>query len=102
MRRIVRGGADRSSGIEVGKLAGIPDAVIERAKEILKLIEQNGIQVKHNTDRYNSYTDGPQVSLQMQSARLLTEELKQLDVNTLTPIEAMTKLFELVNKAKNL
>lgn len=102
LRRIVRGGADQSYGIEVGKLAGIPDKVIERAKEILKTIEKDGVSTKRTTYINNSYSDEPQVSLGMQGAQLITDELKRLDVNTLTPIEAMTKLFELVNRAKNL
>ncbi|HHW46779.1 MAG TPA: DNA mismatch repair protein MutS [Clostridiales bacterium] len=102
LRRIVRGGADRSYGIEVGKLAGIPDAVIERAKEILKLIEKDGVSAKNTPYGYNLSADEPQVSFEMQTAKLLADELKRLDVNTLTPIEAMTKLFELVNKARNL
>ena len=97
LRRIVRGGADDSYGIEVAKLGGIPDSVIKRAKQILKQTLESGI-VTYKTAP--AATD--QISLEMQGATDLLRELQAIDVNTLTPIEAMGLLFDIVNKAKSI
>lgn len=97
LRRIVRGGADESYGIEVAKLGGIPQSVIERAKEILKQTLENGI-VSYKTVE----TESSQIPLEMQGAAEILNELKILDVNTLTPIEAMSTLFEIAQKAKSI
>ena len=99
LRRIVRGGADKSYGIEVAKLSGIPETVINRAKSILKSIEKEGVVV-NKTDYVPEPID--QFSLSQQAAQVLIEEIKLTDVNTLTPIEAMKELFEIVEKAKRI
>ncbi|MBO4433357.1 MAG: DNA mismatch repair protein MutS [Clostridia bacterium] len=96
LRRIVKGGADDSYGIEVAKLGGIPDSVIKRAKQILKATLQNGVVT------YKVIKEGSsQMSLEGACAEDILKELKALDVNTLTPIEAMSTLFDLANKAKS-
>lgn len=105
LRRIVRGGADGSYGIDVAKLAGVPDSVVRRAKVILKALEANDNAAAHKPLPIEEAPDEePEEKLQMTlsggSAGEIVEELKALDVNTLTPIEAMTKLYELVSKAK--
>ncbi len=97
LRRIVPGGADESYGIEVAKLGGVPDPVIKRAKEILKDTVENGV-VTYKVVR----EDNSQMSLENACATDLLNELKMLDVNTLTPIEAMSTLFDLVKKAKSI
>ncbi len=97
LRRIVPGGADDSYGIEVAKLGGIPDSVIRRAKQILKQTLESGI-VTYKTIETN--TD--QMSLEMQGATDILRELQAIDVNTLTPIEAMGVLFDIANKAKSI
>ena len=97
LRRIVPGGADDSYGIEVAKLGGIPDSVIRRAKQILKQTLESGI-VTYKTVETN--TD--QMSLEMQGATDILRELQAIDVNTLTPIEAMGVLFDIANKAKSI
>jgi len=97
LRRIVRGGADDSYGIEVAKLSGIPNSVIERAKAILKQTEESGI-VTYKT----AAAPDLQISMESQGATELLRELQIIDVNTLTPIEAMGILFDLVNKAKSI
>ncbi len=89
LRRIVPGGCDDSYGIDVSKLAGIPDQVINRAYEILKDLEA-GITTNARTDIRK---DTQQLSL-FDNNEIL-EELQKLDVNTLTPIEALNKLYEL-------
>ncbi len=96
LRRIVRGGADQSYGIEVAKLSGIPSAVIERAKQILKETEENGTVTYKTVKGADS-----QLPLEMANAAEILDELKALDVNTLTPIEAMGVLFDIANKAKS-
>ena len=97
LRRIVRGGADESYGIEVAKLAGIPDGVILRAKEILKKTLSEGVTVTKTVK-----ADDLQLPLEFGAADEITNELKILDVNTLTPIECMSILSELSKKAKEL
>lgn len=97
LRRIVRGGADGSYGIEVAKLSGIPETVIKRAKQILKKTEEEGIVT------YKAVQSPEiQLPLEMQGAQDILHELQLTDVNTLTPIEAMQTLFELVTRAKAL
>ena len=97
LRRIVPGGADRSYGIEVAKLSGIPNSVIERAKEILKETEENGVVTYKTTQNPDM-----QISMEMQNSQDIFKELKAIDVNTLTPIEAMQILFDIANRAKDL
>ncbi|MBR5922914.1 MAG: DNA mismatch repair protein MutS [Clostridia bacterium] len=96
LRRIVPGGADDSYGIEVAKLGGIPDVVIKRAKQILKKTLENGVVTYKVVKESDS-----QMSIENACAADILGELKSLDVNTLTPIEAMSTLFDLVKKAKS-
>lgn len=96
LRRIVSGGTDDSYGIEVAKLGGIPEAVIKRAKQILADTLQNGV-VTYKVVK----DDSSQISLELSSAQEILKELKAVDVNTLTPIEAMSTLFDLAKKAKS-
>ncbi len=95
LRKIVRGGADDSYGIEVAKLSGIPVAVIERAKQILKEIESEGVQ----QNAASTETDLPQLPLEVEGAKNLLNELREINVNTITPIEALQLLSALANKA---
>ena len=97
LRRIVKGGADRSYGIEVAKLSGIPNSVIERAKEILKETEEQGIVTYKTAENPDI-----QLSLETQNAQDIYKELAAIDVNTLTPIEAMQILFDICNRAKDI
>ena len=96
LRRIVRGGADDSYGIEVAKLGGIPNAVIERAKAILKTTEEQG------TVTYKTVKTDMQLPLEIQGAQDILHELQTIDVNTLTPIESMQILFDICSKAKSI
>ena len=97
LRKIVRGAADDSYGIEVAKLSGIPNAVIERAKEVLRMTENEGL-VTYKTINESDM----QMSFEMQSAQEILKDLKAIDVNTLTPIESMQILFDICKKAKEL
>ena len=88
LHKIVPGGADRSYGIHVAQLAGLPSPVIQRANEImLELEKSSGKAVKINPNAAR------QVALFPETNPLL-DELKGLDVNGLSPIEALNKLFE--------
>ncbi len=101
LRRIVRGGADGSYGIEVAKLAGVPVSVVNRAKVILKGLEDNGHR-ESTSVKQESFTDEPQMSFESNRENEIIEKLRSVDVNTLTPIEALTMLFELTNEAKSI
>ncbi|MEA4832450.1 MAG: DNA mismatch repair protein MutS [Oscillospiraceae bacterium] len=98
LRKIVRGSADDSYGIEVAQLAGVPAEVIRRARQILKKLEEENA----NTPVQKTEAVIPEISLFDSAKNILAEELKSIDVNTLTPIEAMGKLYELTKKAKEL
>ncbi len=94
LRRIVPGGADESYGVEVAKLAGLPDSIIERAKEILA--ELNASAPRDRQPAEASVQEAPmQLSLMPDSTGMIEKKLRALDVNTLTPIEAMNILYEL-------
>jgi DNA mismatch repair protein MutS len=88
LHKIIPGGADRSYGIHVGQLAGLPRPVVQRAEEILRHLESSsGKAVRLN----------PQPPRQMAlfpETNPLLDELKTIDVNTLSPIEALNKLYE--------
>ncbi|MBR4720811.1 MAG: DNA mismatch repair protein MutS [Clostridia bacterium] len=98
LRKIIRGGADDSYGIEVAALAGVKKAVIDRAKEILKRIELGDIETAHKQKKKADYS--AQIGIEEQSALDIFEELKAMDVTTYTPIEALNKLYEMAKRAK--
>ncbi len=98
LRRIVRGPADDSYGIEVAKLAGIPNSVVSRAKEILRQLETDGAAPREPRVPETEQDSG-QLSLLGGADNPVITRLKALDVNTLTPIEAMQILYELSKEA---
>ena len=105
LRRIIPGGADKSYGIEVARLAGIPEWVIKRAKEIQREYEngtgENLNVVKKKQPKQNDAVE--QISLLGNVAdNEIISELKATDLNTLTPIEAMNILYKLKAKADNM
>ena len=104
MRRIVHGGADQSFGIEVAKLAGIPNSVIKRAKVILKELESNKIEIEFKADDAVVEEDENdiQYNFQTNSTNDIIELIKTVDINTLTPIEAMQTLYDLKKKAEEI
>jgi len=95
LHKIVPGGADRSYGIHVAQLAGIPRPVIQRANEILSLLEaSSGKAVKINPVASQQLALFPETNP-------LVDELKALDVNSLSPIEALNKIYEWQRKFGN-
>lgn len=113
LRKIVRGGADKSYGIQVAKLAGVPDMVIDRAKEIVGQLSDNDIIEKIQTivgeqraerkaPMHYEEVDLEQMSLfDTVTDQDIIEELKQLDISNMTPLDAMNALYGLQNKLKN-
>ena len=114
LRKIVKGGADKSYGIQVAKLAGVPDPVINRAKEIVeelvtaditgkvKDIAVQGSETKKKTQKKLDEVDLTQFSLfdTVKDDDVLNE-LKELDISHMTPMDAMNKLYQLQNKLRN-
>ena len=94
LRRIVRGGTDDSFGIEVAKLAGVPESVIKRAKEVLKMVEGEEKASEKGSKIANESQSG-QLGFEDMGTSKLADALRNIDVTTLTPIEAMNKLYEL-------
>ena len=95
LRKILPGGADRSYGIEVARLAGLPEKVVTRAKQVLlQLEEENGTQ--YVTPR----EEADQVSLTAIGEAEVLDRLRRAQPDTLTPIEAMGLLYELKEKLK--
>ena len=89
LRKILPGGADRSYGIEVAKLAGLPDKVVQRAKTVLKeLEEENGVQY------VAARKEEDQVSLTAIGEGEVLDALRRCQVETLTPLEAMNLIYE--------
>lgn len=90
LRRIIPGGADDSFGIEVAKLAGLPNSIINRAKEILKELESGS----NAPTVIKEKSEDMQMSL-ISNDNAVVERLSEVDLNTLTPIEAINLLYEL-------
>ena len=114
LRKIVKGGADKSYGIQVAKLAGVPDSVITRAKEIVEELSANDItelvknlSVKKSCTKPKKATrldtvDMEQISLfDTVKDDTIIEELRELNISAMTPLDALNKLNELQSKVKN-
>ena len=103
LRRIVPGGADDSYGIEVAKLAGVPDWIIVRAKEILAELEKGDYE-RPQSDKKETlpiYQQNDLLEEENKKKNKIMDKLKTLDVSVLTPIEAINVLFELIKIADN-
>lgn len=106
LRRIVEGGADDSYGVEVAKLAGVPEPVIKKAKAILKKLEttqrKNMISDLENPFIDEEEAEETELSFENVIDNNITEKLKKTDITTLTPIEALNLLNELITEAKGM
>lgn len=114
LRRIIKGGADRSYGIQVAKLAGIPDMVIDRAMDISNQLSDNDLTeklqaieiasdsgTKNNTHHYDAVDLG-QISLfDAKDDSKVLKELEEVDITKLTPVDALNELYRLQNMLKN-
>ena len=105
LRRIVAGGADKSYGIHVAKLAGLPKSVTERAKQILKELETQQLQAAslNTSDQVANVLDAPTKAGGMASlfSNSLESQLLSLDVMSITPLEALNILYKLQQQAKD-
>ena len=102
LRKIMPGGTDRSYGIEVARLAGLPREVIERAKEVLKDLEANGASsgLVDRKREIAARTQKLQLTLFEAAKHPVMEDLEKLDTSTLSPIEALNWLYEAQKKLK--
>ena len=94
LRRIVPGGADDSYGIEVSKLAGVPDWIIKRARQVLNQLEE-GRTVSPAKKKPAANQGSSQISFEAIVPSEVEQALRKIDINTLTPIEALNKLYEM-------
>ena len=115
LRKIVKGGADKSYGIQVAKLAGVPDSVIARAKELVEELSQADISVKAKditlegrkktkTRQKKTYdeVDLEQISLfDTVNEKDVVKELEGLEITNMTPMDALNTLYRLQNRLKN-
>ncbi len=115
LRKIIKGGTDRSYGIQVAKLAGVPDLVIERAKDILEQLSENNIidkmqdivtvnttQVsKKKSNKFDEVDLGQLTLLDMTSDSDIIKELEEIDVSNMTPLDGLNTLYRLQCKCKN-
>ena len=110
LRKIIKGSADKSYGIQVAKLAGVPEVVIERAKEIAAELEESDItaNTKNIGKKHTEEAEPVQISLfdtmgmvaEQPKKSEVEETLKKLDISNMTPMEAMNQLYELQKKCK--
>jgi DNA mismatch repair protein MutS len=98
LRKVVPGGADKSYGIHVAQLAGLPASVVHRAEEVLAGLEDGQGQQKRKTVRLKKEAP-PQLALFGDKSPLI-EEISQLDIDSMSPLEAITRLYELKRKAR--
>ncbi|MBO5280819.1 MAG: DNA mismatch repair protein MutS, partial [Clostridia bacterium] len=100
LRKIVRGSTDDSYGIEVAKLAGVPGEVVKRAKQILATIESGSGIVTSRSERPFEAEDDSLISIDDTLRAQAMEELKNIDLNMISPYEAMQLLYEIQKKLK--
>lgn len=107
LHKIVRGGSDDSYGIEVAKLAGVAEDVVERAHEILKILEdansgKNKLRIRRQIKQMEGQQDLFSSTLSLREYDTIIEELQQLDVQSMTPLDALNRMYELSLRAKQI
>ena len=102
LRKIVRGGADKSFGIQVARLAGLPQEVIKRAKDILHELEASDINIDHDSilDKANAGAPQQITLFGPASPDDIMQEVRNVDVNSITPMEALNMIYDLHLRAK--
>lgn len=105
LRKIIRGGADESYGVDVAALAGVKKSVVKRAREIVASLESEDPkevrEARIRTKMAETHTADSQIDFFDAAEDPVLEELKELDLNQMTPVEALTRLYDLQAKAKN-
>ena len=104
LRKIVRGGADHSYGVAVAALAGLPDSLVKRARQIMARLEVKDEKEGNigQTILANKKEGAKQVELADFKPMELIEEIRALDVMAMSPIDAMNSLFKIVEKARRI
>ena len=97
LRKIVRGGADQSYGIQVAKLAGLPESVVTRSKEIVKSLNMNDVAASEKVKKYKD----AMINETQSNDNPLINKLKDIDISKITPLEAMNLLNNLHEEALN-
>ena len=100
LRKIVRGSTDDSYGIDVAKLAGVPNEVIKRAREVLKNVEESAKNISLVEKKEEVKIDDGRISFDDVINDQIIEELKNVDINTLSPYECMNFLFDIKKRLK--
>ena len=102
LRKIIRGGADKSYGIQVAKLAGVPDPVIARAKELVEELSEADISLKPKALPVEMSMESEQISLfdTVKDDDIITE-IRDMDLGNMTPLDALNTIYRLQNKIKN-
>jgi len=100
LHRLQPGGADRSYGIEVGRLAGLPAGVLDRARELLRLLEAEQIVPRSGRTSAPPANAGDQLALFGLMTHPVVQQLRTLDPNKMTPIQALEMLARLVDDVK--
>jgi len=98
LRKIVRGGADRSYGIQVASLAGVPDEITSRAFEIVEQLIGSDIALNHVQTAISAAAEPESGSVTKENENEIIEKLKKVDMNSITLIDAMNILYELKSK----
>lgn len=114
LRKIIKGGADKSYGIQVAKLAGVPDMVIDRAKEIVDQLMDNDITEKVQAIAVDNHGEGKKKAVSYEEVDMgqmslfdtvkdedILNEIKEMDVSNMTPLDALNTLYKLQNKLNN-
>lgn len=99
LRKISKGAAPGSYGVDVARLAGVPKEITDRAEKILKKLEENGAELTVRNE-IDCVDDAPQISFESNINNEISRELKDLDINTLTPLEALQLLGKLKERAE--
>ncbi|MFA9422942.1 MAG: DNA mismatch repair protein MutS [Sedimentibacter sp.] len=111
LRKIAEGSIDRSYGIQVANLAGLPDEVVARAKEILNQLDESDINKPFSKNKRERVTDNFQVSMfqadpveksKNKEYKELTENIKNIDIENITPVKAFTLLNDIIEKARHI
>ena len=100
LRKIVRGGTDESYGVHVARLAGVPKEVLKRANEILRSLERKSILGSKKMEKENKQVQAGQLDLYNYKLAEIAQELDKIDLNTLTPIDALNTLMKIKEKMK--
>ncbi len=95
LRKVVEGSADKSYGIQVAKLAGIPHSVIDRAREVLDVLERKERDLVEETRHRGPTPSIRQLGLFSSREQAIIDALRDLDLDGLTPLEAMNRLYEM-------